>query len=88
MLSRGEPGTCRFCGCHGEECRLANGDECSWATPEKDTCNAAACLRELSWHQKQTRIEMDVERKRRKLAIAEMIRFRNRRHKRAGKKTV
>jgi hypothetical protein len=58
MLSRGEPGTCRFCRCHGDHCRLANGELC-WLIGEQDTCNAAACLREFERAKKANRIELE-----------------------------
>lgn len=38
------PGTCRYCGCHGESCSLPDGDRCT--LPSAGTvCNAPGCTR-------------------------------------------
>jgi len=39
------PGTCRFCGCHGESCTRSDGDKCWWANSTSTLCSAEACLR-------------------------------------------
>lgn len=39
------PGTCRYCGCHGETCTLPDGEKCAWSDPERTVCTAPGCLR-------------------------------------------
>ena len=39
------PGTCRYCGCTGEACTLADGEKCVWYDGERTCCNAPGCVR-------------------------------------------
>jgi hypothetical protein len=87
-LFHGEPGICRFCGCHGDECRLGDGDCCVWLDAYRDTCNSPACVRELIRRRKIARIEQSNMRKQRERQIDEVVRRRKRRHKRAGKRLL
>lgn len=35
--------TCRFCGCHGESCRLDDGDKCCWIDRFRTVCSSKPC---------------------------------------------
>lgn len=63
LLYHAQPGTCRFCRCHGDHCRLPDGDRCVWLDAHRDVCNAPPCVRELSAQQKGTSADL-AERKR------------------------
>ncbi len=39
------PGTCRHCGCHGENCRMPDGDLCGFTDRTGTVCSAPACQR-------------------------------------------
>lgn len=39
------PGTCRYCGCHGDSCTLPNGEKCCWSDAGCTVCNAPGCMR-------------------------------------------
>ena len=39
-------GTCRHCGCHGDECAIGGGDKCYCMNSdiERTVCSAPGCL--------------------------------------------
>lgn len=37
------PGTCSVCGCHGDACRLTDGDKCCWVNAARTVCSAPRC---------------------------------------------
>lgn len=37
-------GECRVCHCHGDNCKLPDGELCCWADPLRTLCNNPACL--------------------------------------------
>jgi hypothetical protein len=55
---------------------------CDLITSYLDVCNSANCLRELLRRQKQNRIEMDADRKKKRLAFEKIIGYKTKRHKR------
>jgi hypothetical protein len=59
-------GTCQICGCHGERCKLADGDLCSWFNPERTVCTADACIKEYGRREK--KLEAEAERRTKKRA--------------------
>ncbi len=41
-----EPGRCRYCGCSGESCKLADGELCCWADAARTVCSGPSCVRQ------------------------------------------
>lgn len=50
MMQPPVPGTCRYCGCHGDSCATPDGDKCVWLNHTRTVCTAYACQR-LYFHQ-------------------------------------
>jgi len=44
-MSTPVPGTCRYCGCPGDSCTLANGDKCAWFDSDRTVCTRSGCMR-------------------------------------------
>lgn len=37
------PGTCRHCGCHGDQCMGRDGERCVWTDPARTVCSGDGC---------------------------------------------
>jgi hypothetical protein len=48
-------GACRFCGCHGGECRIGGGEVCSWLDDLKTLCNNPRCAQRAEIERKKKR---------------------------------
>jgi hypothetical protein len=42
------PGTCQFCGCHGDSCSTRTGDTCGWTDSTRTCCTADCCVSQLN----------------------------------------
>ena len=50
-------GTCRVCGCHGDECSLEAGERCCWMDNLRSLCSNPKCV--MATHYRAKRQQKD-----------------------------